>query len=563
MNIHLGYEVGTGKAIEIPLRHMAVCGQTQEAGKTTALEALISRSGLRAIAFITKRGESGFSQGRRILPYFQERADWEFIESILEATMKQRMKFERAWIVKACKGAHGLAGVQRNVSDLMERSKRSMDKDIFMLLGEYLSKVVPLVRSLPKTPSVDLAPGLNVMDVREYPEELQLLVISSSIRWIYQHAQDVITIIPEAWKFVPQGRNTPVKVEVRKLAREGAALKNYIWIDSQDMAGVEKEILRAAAVWLLGVQREPNEIRRSLDAIPKGVKRPKEGDIPQLKLGEFFACWVTNVHKTYVQPTWINAADAIGIATGRIAHSAVRTINAVCQAPLEPTIGDVRTAYPPHDDLPPGHAPKVAHVVYEPPGMFLKPDGEAYGNSNSEANEDDMYKPLYEKAQREIEALRARIVELENKTLPAPFVAEPEPNKPMVPLNGQTFPRTDDADSIYQHIKERLAKEAPGILATIAHSKPEIEVRVERRTIKMDSSNAKGRIAVLIADGALSSGKRPSEIIAAITERGMGITPSPRVSEALKELVELGFLLPADGSGRYRAVEGMRVNIVE
>jgi hypothetical protein len=69
--IHLGYEIGTGKPIEIPLRHMAVTGQTQEAGKTTALEALIARSGLHAIAFITKRGEKGFQhlpQDQTLLP---------------------------------------------------------------------------------------------------------------------------------------------------------------------------------------------------------------------------------------------------------------------------------------------------------------------------------------------------------------------------------------------------------------------------------------------------------------------------------------------------------------
>ena len=51
-HVLLGYEVGTGNAVEIPLRHLAVTGQTQEAGKTTTLEALISRSGLRAVTFI-------------------------------------------------------------------------------------------------------------------------------------------------------------------------------------------------------------------------------------------------------------------------------------------------------------------------------------------------------------------------------------------------------------------------------------------------------------------------------------------------------------------------------
>lgn len=62
-SVHLGFEVTDGQMrpslarVDIPIRHMAVTGQTQESGKTTTVEALITRSGLPAIAFLTKRGE--------------------------------------------------------------------------------------------------------------------------------------------------------------------------------------------------------------------------------------------------------------------------------------------------------------------------------------------------------------------------------------------------------------------------------------------------------------------------------------------------------------------------
>jgi hypothetical protein len=370
--ILLGYEIGSGKEVLIPVRHMCVTGQTQESGKTTTLEALISRSEKRAIAFVTKRGERSFESGRKILPYFKERADWEFVESVVEAIMRQRMKFERAWIVRACKGAGSLDDVHRNVMKLMVSSKRSMDQDIYMLLGEYLLKVLPLLARLPKADEIRLERGLNVMDLRSYPEELQMLIISSSMRWVHQEENEVITILPEAWKFAPQGRNTPVKLEVRKIAREGAGLKNYIWVDSQDIAGVEKEILRAASVWLIGVQREANEIERALSSIPKGIKRPKEGDIPQLKLGQFFACWGEHVRKTYVMPTWMTGREAIQIARGEMCVS---------------------------DVAPPPHA---------------------------EEEEDNLdYKAAYEEAQETIRTLEARLAKLEAKPqgqpVPAPI----------------------------------------------------------------------------------------------------------------------------------------------
>lgn len=534
--IHLGYEVGTGAAIAVPLKHMAVTGQTQESGKTTTLEALITRSNLRAIAFVTKRGESGFDSGRQTLPYFEDRADWEFVESMLEATMSQRMKFERAWVVRACKGAKDLAGVQRNVRELMERSKRSMDADMYMLLNEYLEKVVPQIALLPRTSGVNLQPGLNVINLLQYPEELQMLVIGATVRWIHKREENVVTLIPEAWKFVPQGRKTPVQLEVERLAREGAGLKNYIWIDSQDMAGVEKKVLRACAVWLIGVQREANEVERALGSIPKGIKRPKESDIAKLKLGEFYACWGEHIHKVYVQPAWMDEKTAVLIAQGKL--------------------------------LPPARPQPTT----------------------SNAGDDAMYKEQYEEEKRQrialeeqikklnglVQDLRAMIpasagpISLAPPNTPANAAGAKTASAPKAPLNDIHSSLLDASVSgldpvivnqLYQVIKERLARECPPLLS-VTKLVPEIEVSVKRDKIKMDTTTAQGRIALLIAEGIFDRGQRQKEVIDALNERGLA-TAQSSVSEALKNLVTLGFLTPTDGSGRYRSVQGMKVHILE
>lgn len=315
--IHLGYEWGTGQAVEIPLKHLAVTGQTQESGKTTTLEALISRSGLRAVAFVTKRGEGSFATGRRIPPYFRERTDWQFVESVLESTMRQKMRFERSWIIRATRGAHTLAEVRRNVKKLQEKSSRSMDQDMYMLLGEYLDLVVPLIEALPAAPSVQLAQGLNVMDLSPYPSQMQALVIRSVLEWVYDREQDTVTVIPEAWEFVPQARGSPVKLAAAQLVRKGAALRNFVWLDSQDLAGVDKEILKQVSVWLIGVQRETNELKRALAHIPAGIRKPKLEDVATLGRGQFFACWQGNTVKVYVQPAWMSAGDAETIARGK------------------------------------------------------------------------------------------------------------------------------------------------------------------------------------------------------------------------------------------------------
>ena len=71
IKILLGFEVSTGKEVHMGLHHTVITGMTQLSGKTTTLEAIISRANRRAIAFKTKRGESGFNSYREIPPFFK------------------------------------------------------------------------------------------------------------------------------------------------------------------------------------------------------------------------------------------------------------------------------------------------------------------------------------------------------------------------------------------------------------------------------------------------------------------------------------------------------------
>lgn len=311
-DILLGFEVGSGNEVRIPLKHLAITGQTQEAGKTTALEALITRSGLRGVTFITKRGESSFVGARRVDPYFREQADWQFVASILEAHRSEKLKFERAWIIRASRGAKTLADVQRNVQVAMEKAK-GMSADVYLTLDAYLEAVVPQIERVNWATSLDLRDGINAVDLTHLNVEMQHLVIKSTVSWVLNKEKNTIIVIPEAWKFIPQGRGTPVKLAAEAFIRQGAALGNYLWLDSQDIAGIDKIILKSVPVWILGVQREANEIKRTLDNIPAGLAKPKAADIATLELGQFFACWKRHSIKTYVQPTWM--ADHVAITT--------------------------------------------------------------------------------------------------------------------------------------------------------------------------------------------------------------------------------------------------------
>ena len=203
-----------------------------------------------------------------------------------------------------------------------------MNADIYYVLNKYLDDIMPALASLPYSSTLDLADGLNVMDLRDYDFPLQCLVMRSVTDRIREHEEGTVNIIPEAWKFAPKQRGTPVRLAAEEYIREAAAMKNFLWIDSQDLAGVADVLMRQVGVWLFGVQRAKHEIERALDHMPEGlpVRRPRPADIATLSKGQFYVCFGREMHKVYVQPAWMTAAHAEAIARGEEEVDSARDI---------------------------------------------------------------------------------------------------------------------------------------------------------------------------------------------------------------------------------------------
>jgi hypothetical protein len=332
--IRLGYELGTGYAVEIPLGHLAITGQSQASGKTTTLEGLVRRAGCRAVAFLTKRGEGSFRVKTMIPAYFKERADWRFISSVLEALVGEKLKGERPEIVKLCqdyagkegtwRAPHSLADVQRNAEIAIAKA-RGYSASIYTVLVQYLSEVVPAIGVIEHR-QFAMQPGLNVMDLTFYEFAVQALVVRSVIEWIHHNADNTIIVIPEAWKFAPKQRGSPVRLAAEEFIRQGAGLKNFLWCDSQDLAGISSVLLRQVTVWLFGVQRDPREIERTLEHIPADTAKPTKRDIATLGKGQFIVCFEREMYRVYVQPAWMSAAHAEAIARGEEPVESARMI---------------------------------------------------------------------------------------------------------------------------------------------------------------------------------------------------------------------------------------------
>jgi hypothetical protein len=506
--IHLGFEVGTGEPVAIPLRHLAVTGQTNESGKTTTLEALVVRSGSTALAFVTKRGEGAFEQGHRVQPYFRDRADWQFVTSIIDATLQEKNKFLRPWIMRICRTTQTLADVHAAVRKALVKAK-GIHEGVYTQLDAYLDLIVPEIRRFPLAARLELGVGLHVMDVSQRPTPMQMLFVQSALDWVNAEARDTIVVIPEAWEFVPEAKSSPVKASAIALVRKGAAVGNRIWLDSQDMAGVDKTLLRGCAVWLIGVQREANEIKRNLANIPHGVKKPTADQVALLKRGQFYACWAEHAIKTYVQPVWMSGPEAQAIAQGD------------------------RTA--------PAPPKRQESTVTEQEAQELR-----------EKNQ---------QLQREVNDLRGELRDVLARLKKAESSNDKVPASAPVPehhVTGPPLPGREDEDALYQRIRDRLAQEAPALLRVLV-TKPEIEVEVTRQTVTADGSSWIGWTARLIADGFFDQPRKSGAVWKEATRRGAtGV--GARADEACKKLLAEGFLTKEEDG--YVAVKGMKVNIV-
>lgn len=511
--IPLGFEVGSGAEVSIPAAHMAVVGVTQQSGKTTTLEALAHRSGRSVLAFVTKRGEGAFGAApghdvNAAQPYFRERADWQFVEAILEATLRERMKFERGWIMKVSRSAKTLQDVRRNVQQEIDKTRSQFARDMYEKLGAYLDIVVPQLSRIRWASALPLRPGLNVMNLGEMSSELQALVIASCLDFVMERHKDTIVIIPEAWEFLPRGRKSPVTLAGENFARKGAALKNFLWIDSQDITGVHTPILKQVTVWLLGVQREINEVKRTLAMVPAVPKRLKPEEITMLGLGQFFAVYAGHTAKTYVQPWWCDAPIARRIAMGEI-----------------PAAPPVQSAAPPNI--------RAVITDIQPPGHDI----------DDEDPMDAELRAENERLRGEILRLTRLVDQLQDQK------AMPDESTELARESVRPGPAAIGLpDDWLQQVRTKLLSD-PAVIAHIAATRPKLIVEVTPRVVKIDGTTSRGRIARLIATGFFDSAKRQGECRTELQRTGTDVNGG-QVSTLFSEFVRDGFL-QRHGSDRY------------
>jgi len=508
--ILLGFGIPSGEPVYLSLHHLAIFGMTQLSGKTTTLEALISRSGLKAIAFKTKRGEAGFTKYNLVTPYYKPRADWQFVEGLVNVALGEKVKYEpgmRWAIMKVCRGHHDLRQIQKAAQDLAKESKREFMKSVFEKLAAYLEIVVPELEKWVFSDKLELKEGVNVMDLSGMRLETQHLVIASTIEYAFSYLDHVVVIVPEAWETLPQGKMTPVKWVAQQFIRKGAAIGNYLWLDSQDIGGIDKTPLRQCDNWLMGRMKEAHEVERILKQL-LGLKVPKE-EIQTLSLGHFYAAIGNEVKKVYVLP--VGVPEHVGEA---VAHGTM-------------TPEQVRDAY-------------------------LK-------SSRVLEDEDLVYKELYEKVKqdrdkmaKEMEKLQEQFVDIRKKIYQE---LKDEFDKKVDKLQ-EDLDQAKEENEAFHNLRELLRQildipagapttTTPGaseVSVDVETTVTEFNVSVKRETVKATNKDATGQILLLASKDWLNERRRISDIRGELY-RVFNSSPRPgTVETALADLSGKGIL---------------------
>ncbi|MCI4324879.1 MAG: hypothetical protein L3K00_03205 [Thermoplasmata archaeon] len=314
----IGYEVPSGTRFDVPLQHTAVYGLTRKAGKTTALEGMISRVGTTALVFRCGKNDLPFEGAHRIRAFFRERYDWRYVERLLWSFLEEKSKVYRTLVMRATQGATSLADVHARIVKAGKTARRSWDQDLLFQLDHFFREILPALASLRLATDLELELGrVNLIDLEGQSKTVQALLIASALDRLMARPPEggCVVVLPEARNFVPSDTRTPATKSADDFVREGAKLGLYLWIDSQSLTGVDQQVVRNFGLSLHGHQTSDIEIRRIVKAIDHGIESK---DVKRLGLGQFLVEDQDGVRVVYVTPAWLPAEVAVLVAKGTV-----------------------------------------------------------------------------------------------------------------------------------------------------------------------------------------------------------------------------------------------------
>jgi hypothetical protein len=133
-----------------------------------------------------------------------------------------------------------------------------------------------------------LYPGINRMCINDFSLEAQQLIVKNAFEDALRlYRRNLVLVIDEAFKFLPQGYSSAATRAVMNVITQGAKTGLYVWIATQFLAVTDKDPLKACAVKFLGTQDHITEVKHTLDLIPEARGKFTADEIMKLKLGHW------------------------------------------------------------------------------------------------------------------------------------------------------------------------------------------------------------------------------------------------------------------------------------
>jgi hypothetical protein len=528
------FTVPSGEPVQLEPFHYAIVGQTQFSGKSTLLKRLSEwavNQGFKVLIPDTKETEADYAGfGREVPVCLRETTDSFVLIGLLESLFKRRLTPYYATLSRITEGAKGFDDIINRAKEREAKTKSSWLKDACRVLYDLLERLKAETSRVKTVPTLTLRDGINRMVINEFSLEAQQLIVKNAFEdALRKYKRNLIMVLDEAFKFLPQGYSSPATRAVMQVITQGAKTGLYTWISTQFLAVTDKDPLKACAIKFLGTQDHITEVKHTLDLIPEARGRFSADDIMKLKLGH----WILvrkrppDVRVVYALPVGVPAEVGGKVAVGELTPEHVRDRYIVPKLEEDEMVWkekyeQLRSMFDKQveDERQKAYREALRKVdeikkqwnveEYQQTIMQLKDEA---ARLREDLKSVDILKA---KKDEEIAELRKELEdfrELKNalaKVFPVPMVQIPE---------GQTAP---------SHI-------------SVATEQPSISVKVERRPLNLTDKDLHGKIAVIYSEGALGeSWFSVSDVVRAFQRHAW--KRDPRISTALDEFANWGYL---------------------
>ncbi|MDE1854464.1 MAG: ATP-binding protein, partial [Thaumarchaeota archaeon] len=289
---------------ELQLFHTLFTGQTNLAGKTTAIRSLIPkavREDYTVLIFDTKPTVREFEGYHDIPICYRPTTDALALISLLESIRRAKLSILYATLLRITEGAEDVPDIIRNAEKMEAKSKSGFIKDACHTLADLLGRLQNELAGYSLSSTLDIEAGrINVMPLNTLSSEAQQLVIKTAFELaLKHHNRRTILVIDEAFRFLPQAYSSACKKPIQDVITQGAKTGLFVWLATQYIATTEKDAIKGMANKLLGRQDDPTEIKATMERIREA--KITSDDLMTLKRGEFIFVPVDGqVKKVYI-----------------------------------------------------------------------------------------------------------------------------------------------------------------------------------------------------------------------------------------------------------------------